>query len=135
MTSTRRGLIALLVALFAALGFAAVAPPVQAATINVALELNPTSIPADGASHSTAPAAASRPPATATLKDANGNGVIGATVVFGTNGDVTFGSVTDNNDGTYTTTITSSTTADVETISATAGGHTGTATLTEFGPA
>src|SRR5207253_2126465 len=116
-----------LVALFAALGFAAVAPPVQAATINVALELNPTSIPADGASHSTA---------TATVTDMTGSPLPGQLVTFTTDGDVTFSPTTTTTglDGKASSTISASTTADKEPITATAGTGSGTATLTEFGP-
>ncbi|HEV3351988.1 MAG TPA: invasin domain 3-containing protein, partial [Acidimicrobiales bacterium] len=90
----------------------------------VTVGLNPTSITADGAAHSTA---------TATLADANGKPVLNETVVFSTNGDVTFGPVTNNNNGTYTSQITASKTADQETITATAtnAAKTGTATLTE----
>src|SRR5207253_7190934 len=69
--------------------------------------------------------------ATATVKDSNGLPVPGQTVAFGTSGDVTFGAVIDHGDGTYTSTITSSLTADIETISANAGGKTGSAQLTE----
>src|SRR5439155_18159997 len=90
----------------------------------IAVGLNPASITADGASHSTA---------TATLADVNGNPVLNETVAFTTNGDVTIGATTNNNDGTYSATITASTTADAETITgkATKANITGTKTLTE----
>jgi adhesin/invasin len=92
------------------------------------LVLSPASIPNNGTSTSTA---------TATIKDSNGNGVPNVTVGFGTNGDVTFSptSATTNSSGVATSTIKASTTADKETITATGGGKSATATLTEFGPA
>ena len=43
-------------------------------------------------------------------RDAGGNPLVGETVVFSTSGDVTFGSVTDNGNGTYSVTVTASTT-------------------------
>jgi adhesin/invasin len=56
---------------------------------------------------------------------------VGANVTITTDGDVVIGSVTDNGNGTYSATINSSATADLETITATAGGVSGNATLTE----
>src|SRR2546421_8715044 len=99
----------LLVALVVPINMASAAPGVPA-TVTVAVA--PKCIKANHTSTSTA---------TATVKDSTGAGVSGQTVQFSTNGDVTFGTVTDHLDGTYTATITSSLTADVETISATAG--------------
>ena len=55
----------------------------------------------------------------------------GETVLFSTSGDVTFSSVTDNANGTYNATITASTTAGVETITATDGPVHATAILYE----
>src|SRR5207237_6788189 len=69
--------------------------------------------------------------ATATVTDAFSNPVSGDTVTFSTSGDVTFGSTTDNGDGTYTATITASTTPGDETITGYDGLITGTATLHE----
>ena len=114
----------LLVALVVPINMASAAPGVPA-TVTVAVA--PKCIKANHTSTSTA---------TATVKDSTGAGVSGQTVQFSTNGDVTFGTVTDHLDGTYTATITSSLTADVETISATAGtgpgAKSGSAPLTEF---
>src|SRR5438094_3069510 len=59
------------------------------------------------------------------------NSVSGDPVTFTTSGDVTFGSTTDNGDGTYSATITASTTAGDETITGHDGLITGTATLHE----
>jgi adhesin/invasin len=77
----------------------------------IALLLSPTSIPADGTSTLTG---------TASLTDANGNPVLGHTVTFSTSdpGDG-FSAVDGHRDGTYTVTITSSTTPEPATISAT----------------
>ena len=82
---------------------------------HVSVSLLPTSIPADGASTSTA---------TATVTDANGNGVAGETVTLSSGG-----SMTDQGDGTYTGTVTSTTTAGPRTITATDGAISGQATL------
>ncbi|MBV8980370.1 MAG: Ig-like domain-containing protein, partial [Acidimicrobiia bacterium] len=91
------------------------------------LTLTPSSIPADGKSTSTA---------TATVKDANGNPYSSETVTIATNGDTTVGSVSNNGNGVYSATITASTTADAETITASdsAKSLTKTATLTETVP-
>src|SRR2546422_5812589 len=72
------------------------------AAAHLSVSLTPDTITADGSSTSTA---------TATVTDAFSNPVSGDTVTFSTSGDVTFGSTTDNGDGTYSATITSSTTA------------------------
>src|SRR5439155_523384 len=90
----------------------------------VTLQLSPSTITANGSATSTA---------TATVKDANGNGVTNEVVTFTTDGDVTFGTITNNNNGTYDTTITASNTADVEHITAqdAAAGKSGNADLTE----
>jgi hypothetical protein len=68
---------------------------------NVNLTLSPTSIPADGTSSSTA---------TASVTDVGGNGVSGENVVFSATEGAQIGPVTDNGNGTYTATLTSSTT-------------------------
>jgi adhesin/invasin len=73
-------------------------------------------------------------PATTTItlraKDAFGNNLTtgGLTVVFSTSaqageGDGTFGTVSDNGDGTYTVTFTATTAGTATTISATIGGN------------
>jgi hypothetical protein len=84
---------------------------------------NPTSIVADGESTSTI---------TVLMKDANGNDLAasGGSVVL-TSSAGTLGVVTDNNDGTYTAVLRSSTTAGTATISGTLNGAaiTGTATV------
>ena len=73
-----------------------------------------SSITADGSSTSTI---------TVQLKDANGNNLAssGGTVVVSTTLG-TLGTVTDNNNGTYTATLTSATTAGTATVSGTLGG-------------
>jgi adhesin/invasin len=93
-----------------------------AATVSVALSA--ATVVADGAAQSTA---------TASVADAHGNPVLSDTVAITTSGDATVGTVTANGDGTYTATITASTTADQETITATdaATSAAGVATLTE----
>lgn len=74
----------------------------------VVVSLSPPSIPADGASTSTA---------TATVFDANGYRLIGEEVVFeSTDPGHRIGPVTDNGDGTYTAQITASTTPGTATI-------------------
>ena len=96
------------------------------------LTLSPSTITADGVATSTA---------TASVKDSNGNPYSSETVTIATNGDTTISPspMTNNHDGTYTATITSSKTADQETITATDNAvnpPTATATLTELaGPA
>ncbi|MCA1693612.1 MAG: hypothetical protein LC749_02170, partial [Actinobacteria bacterium] len=84
-------------------------------SVTTQLILDPDNIPADGTSTSNA---------LVVLKVA-GKGLSGQQVQFTTDGDVTFGPVTDHGDGTYTATITSSTTADKEHIesSVTVAGH------------
>ncbi len=89
---------------------------------SVSLVLTPDTITADGLDSSDA---------TATVQDANGNPVVGDTVAITTDGDASVGSVTDNGDGTYSATVTSSTTADDETITAIDGEVSGGATLHE----
>ena len=69
---------------------------------------------------------------TATVTDINSQPVIGDTVTFSTSGDVTFASTTDNGNGTYTATITASTTPGDETITGHDGSVSGTATLHEL---
>ena len=90
------------------------------------ISANPTSIAADGASTSTI---------TVQAKDANGNNLTagGDTVVlFTTSGSL--GSVTDNADGTYTATLTSSASAGTATITGTINSEdiTNTAIVTYF---
>src|SRR5207249_4071052 len=92
------------------------------AAAHLSLSLTPDTITANGVATSTA---------TATVTDAHSNPVAGETITFSTSGDVTFGSTTDNGDGTYSATITSSTTAGDETITGHDGLITGTATLHE----
>lgn len=99
-----------------------------AATVTVSL--SPASITADGASHTTA---------VATVTDADLDAVAGDHVSFSSSdpGD-TIGPVTDDGNGTYTTTITSSTAAGEATITATdssvAPSVSGRATLTQTAP-
>ncbi|MDQ6606665.1 MAG: Ig-like domain repeat protein, partial [Actinomycetota bacterium] len=95
---------------------------------NVTVGLAPTSIPADGSSATTA---------TATVTDVNGNRVPGDTVVFLTSfgGQGSPQPAHDNGDGTYTATITSSTTpgpVQVVAVDQTTGVH-GQATLLQTG--
>jgi len=98
-----------------------------ASTATSTITASPTSIAADGTTTSTI---------TVQLKDANGNnlttsgGTVALTKTLGT-----LGAVTDNNNGTYTATLTSSTTAGTATISGTLGGAaiTDTATVTMVG--
>jgi Bacterial Ig-like domain (group 3)/Invasin, domain 3 len=98
-----------------------------AATVTVAL--NPTAVVANGTSTTTA---------TATVKDAEGHLLSNETnVVFGSSdsGEVV-GTPTNTGNGTYTATITSSTTVGTPTITASDGTASGVATLTQTaGPA
>jgi hypothetical protein len=97
----------------------------ETAPASVAVALTPASIPADGTSTSSAKA---------TVKDASQAAVAGAVVAFTTSGDATFpsgASCTTAADGTCSVTIKASTTADSETITASTGGKSGTAVLTE----
>ncbi|MFL5845058.1 MAG: beta strand repeat-containing protein [Solirubrobacteraceae bacterium] len=90
----------------------------------VALTLAPSSVTADGTSTSTA---------TVTVEDANHNRVSGDPVEItaaGT-GKPAVGTVTDNHDGTYTATITASTTAGAFTITAADGAKSDAKTLTQ----
>jgi adhesin/invasin len=88
--------------------------------------LAPNSIVADGSSATTA---------TATVTDANGNRVPDDSVSFQTNAGNNIGSVTDNGDGTYSATITSTSAARSVAVKATdsspAGHPSDTATLTQ----
>ena len=78
---------------------------------SVVVGLAPSSIVANGSSTSTA---------TATVTDAFGNAVAGDSVSFSSSDPgVHFGGVTDHGDGTYTATVTSSTTVGSPTITAT----------------
>ena len=101
--------------------------PIPSSPAHVALSLSTSSVTANGSDTSIA---------TATVTDAGGNPVTGQPVTFSTNDDVTFGSVTDNLDGTYTATITASTTSGDEKITAHDIDLTDTKTLHELpGPA
>jgi hypothetical protein len=101
----------------------------------ISLVLNPSSIRAGGTTHSTA---------IATVKDSGGNPVGGldGSVSFATDGNgqngksnaTLCGSATDNNDGTYSCDITPGATAGTQQMIASAGGHTDSKTLTQFGP-
>jgi hypothetical protein len=91
---------------------------------SVGVKLSPSSILANGTSQSTA---------TATVSDTQGHPIAGDHVSFSsTDGGEHIGPVSDNHDGTYTATVTSSTTVGTPTITATdssvsppASGHTG----------
>jgi hypothetical protein len=98
-----------------------VAGPVAAIT----LVLSAPSLTADGTS---------TVDATVTVADAHGNPRAGETLALTTDGDVTFSAVTDRGFGTYTATVTASTTAGTETLTAAAGAASSTATLTELAP-
>jgi adhesin/invasin len=89
--------------------------PGPGSTATSLITASPTSIVANGSSTSTI---------TVQLKDANGNNLTasGGTVALNTTGG-SLGSVTDNNDGTYTATLTSSTTAGTATITGTLDGN------------
>ncbi|MCA1696130.1 MAG: hypothetical protein LC749_16185, partial [Actinobacteria bacterium] len=76
------------------------------ASVTTQLILDPDTIPADGTSTSNA----------LVVVKVAGKGLSGQQVRFTTDGDVTFGPVTDHGDGTYTATITASITADREHI-------------------
>jgi hypothetical protein len=89
---------------------------------SITLALLPTSIPANGTATSVA---------TATVRDTGGNLLPGETVTFSTNGDVTFGPVTDQGNGTYSVPITASLSPGTETITAADGAFSATALLTE----
>jgi adhesin/invasin len=93
---------------------------------SVSVQLAPNPIVANGSSTSTA---------TATVRDANLNPVPGDTLGFSaSDSGIHFSSVTDHGDGTYTATLTSSTTVGSPTITATDNaGPSGQATLTQAG--
>lgn len=77
----------------------------------ITLAVSPASIPGNGTSTSTG---------TVTLKDANGNAVVGSTVKFSSSDSAEkFSAVTGHANGTYTVTITSSTKVETATITAT----------------
>ena len=67
---------------------------------------------------------------TATVTDDHGGPVIGADVAFSGSLGNTFGAVTDNGDGTYTATMTSTTSAGVDRVGASATGGDGPVTAT-----
>ncbi len=89
---------------------------------SITLAITPDTISANG----TATAIA-----TATVRDAGNNLLPGETVVFSTTGDVTFGSVADNGNGTYSVTVTASTSPGDETITATDSSLSASAVLHE----
>ena len=91
---------------------------------SITVDVDPTHINADGASTATA---------TAHVADIYGNPISAEPVTFSTDGDVSFGAVTDHSDGTYTATITASTTPGTETITATDGTVSGSTSLAERG--
>lgn len=92
----------------------------------VALKLAPASIPADGSSTSVA---------TATVTDASGFGVSGETVSFSSSdAGEKISATTDNGDGTYTATITASTTVGSATITAHDGSLSSSQPLTQSSP-
>jgi hypothetical protein len=76
----------------------------------VTVELSPTSIPADGTSTSTA---------TVSVANALGNPVTGDNVTVNVSGGQQVGTMTDNGDGTYSATITSTTTPGSSSVTAT----------------
>jgi subtilisin family serine protease len=85
--------------------------------------VNPMSIAADGSSTATVQAS---------VTDAHGNPLSGETVSFtASDPGITFSSVTDHQDGTYTATVTSSTTAGQVTLTAHDRSTFGTTTLTQ----
>jgi hypothetical protein len=86
-----------IMALSTCAGWSMLAAPAQAAAKNIALQLAPKKIVANGTSTSTA---------TATVTDAQNNGVPGEAVTFRAPGDAVSGTA-DHGDGTYTATITS----------------------------
>jgi subtilisin family serine protease len=89
----------------------------------VSASVNPASIAADGSSTATVQAS---------VTDAHGNPMSGETVSFtASDPGITFGSVTDHQDGTYTATVTSSTTAGQVTLTAHDRSMSGTTTLTQ----
>ena len=93
---------------------------------HIAVALDPATIVADGQSTTQA---------TVTLGDAADQPAAGRTVTLTSDGDQTIGAVHDNGDGTYTATITSSTRAGSDTITATTGSLSSTAELKqEHGP-
>src|SRR5690348_6583355 len=120
-----------LIAVCVGLGLLLLAPAALAAgpASNVTVSLSPAIIAANGSSTTTA---------TATVTDANGAVVPGDPVAFSsTDGGQGIGATTDNSDGTYTATITSSMTPGQSMITATdtsVANVSGTATLTQFGP-
>ena len=89
----------------------------------VTLALSRTSMPADGSSTATA---------TATVTDGNGNPLLAESVTFTTSGDISISSpVINHSDGTYSVTLTASTTTGPETITATDSGVSATAIINE----
>ncbi len=96
---------------------------VYGAPSSVSVALGSPSIEADGLAHTSV---------TVTLTDSAGDAVPGQAVsLASTDSGQTFSSVTDNGDGTYSATVTGSTTPGVSTITATAGSASGQASLTE----
>jgi hypothetical protein len=92
----------------------------------VLVAVAPAKIVADGKSTATV---------TAAVVDAAFEAIAGEPVTFSTNDPgVSIGQVTDHGDGTYTATLTSSTTAHAVTVTARDGAITGSTTLTEIAP-
>jgi hypothetical protein len=91
----------------------------------VTLTLAPPTVEADGTSTSNA---------TITVADASGNPRTGDPVTLTTDGDVMISAVTDAGFGTYTATVTASTTAGTETLTASAGTAGADADLVELAP-
>jgi Invasin, domain 3 len=114
VAATRRlSLLALAVAVVATASLVLAPHAVAATPVRIQLALSPSDIAADGNSTTTA---------TVTLTDATGAGVPGegvfVTVTSSDPGDVIDPTIADHGDGTYTTTITSSTTPGSVTITA-----------------
>jgi hypothetical protein len=91
----------------------------------VTLVLSAPSVTADGTSTVNA---------TVTVTDRHGNPKTGEPVALSTDGDVDISPVTDQGFGIYVATVTASTTAGAEVITATDGALTATSTLTELAP-
>jgi Invasin, domain 3/IPT/TIG domain len=98
---------------------------VPAAAAQVSVGLDPSSLSADGSSTALA---------TVTVTDAYGNVRADDSVALASSGDAAIGAVTNNHDGTYSAVVTASTTAGDETITATDGSASGSATLHEITP-
>jgi len=100
------------------------APAATAQSVSITVNLQPSTIAADGLSTTTA---------TATVLGADGHGLPGQVVTFSrsSSGAIVPNPATDNGDGTYTTRLTAATTPGQETVTASTGGATATALLIE----